>query len=178
LGEINYEAFENIHSNPPVSFSVLCNSHWIPIQVRAKLYNLIGIKTNQSEIRPGCFFNSELVKIGSNSFINYFTQFHSGYNNQGIIELGERCYIGMNVTFCTISHKLSTSEQRAGENVYQPIKVGKGVWIGANSLILPGVSIGDGSVIAAGSVVKNDCDANALYAGNPAVKKKDLSTIG
>ena len=53
----------------------------------------MGIKTQNSEIRPGCFFNSEMVNIGSNCFINYFTQFHSGYDEDGIIELGENSFI-------------------------------------------------------------------------------------
>lgn len=154
--------------------NAMANSHWIPIKIRLKLYNLMGIKTINTEIRPGCFFNSEQVHIGSNSFINYFTQFHSGYDERGKITLGERCYIGMNVNFCTISHELGDSSQRAGKNTYQPITVGNGAWIGANSVILPGVTIGEGCVISAGSIVIKDCEPNTLYAGNPAVKKKSL----
>lgn len=154
--------------------NVLASGHWIPIQIRTKLYNLMGIKTSNTEIRPGCFFNSELVEIGSNSFINYFTQFHSGYDERGKIKLEEKVYVGMNVNFCTITHELGSKEQRAGKNIYKPIKVGKGCWIGANSLILPGVTIGDGCVIAAGSVVNKDCEPNSIYAGNPATKKREL----
>jgi len=120
------------------------------------------------------FFNSELVKIGKGSFVNYFTQFHSGYDGSGMISLGERVYIGMNVNFCTISHKLGGSTQRAKENTYHPIIVGDGTWIGANAVIMPDVKIGKGCVIAAGSIVTKDCEANALYAGNPAIKKKEL----
>ncbi|WP_209548119.1 acyltransferase [Exiguobacterium sp. s128] len=154
--------------------NVLANSQWIPIQIRTKLYNWMGIRTNQSEIRPGCFFNSEFVNIGTKSFINFYSQFHSGYDERGVITLGERCYIGMNVNFCTISHELGDSSQRAGKNTYEPITVGNGTWIGANSIILPGVEIAEGCVIAAGSVVTKDCEANSLYAGNPARKIKDL----
>lgn len=134
----------------------------------------MGIKTNQSEIRPGCFFNSKWVNIGSKCFINHFTQFHSGYDERGTITLEERCFIGMNVTFCTISHELGDSSQRAAKNIYKPIKIGKGTWIGANTLILQGVTVGEGCVIAAGSVVNKDCEPNGMYAGVPAKRIKDL----
>ena len=56
----------------------------------------------------------------------------------------------------------------AGVEEYRKIQIGNGVWIGSNAVILPGVTIGDGVVIAAGSVVNRDCDANSFYAGTPA----------
>ena len=56
------------------------------------------------------------------------------------------------------------------------VKIGKGVWIGANVTILPGVTIGDGCIIAAGAVVNKNCEANSLYAGVPAVKVKTLAS--
>lgn len=154
--------------------NVLASSQWIPIQIRIKLYNLMGIKTVNTEIRPGCFFNSEFVEIGSNCFINYFTQFHSGYDKRGTITLGEKCFIGMNVNFCTISHEMGDNTQRAGENIYKPIIVGNGTWVGANSVILPGINIGEGCVISAGSVVTKNCEPNGLYAGVPAKRIKEL----
>lgn len=52
--------------------------------------------------------------------------------------------------------------------------MGTGVWIGANVTVLPEVTIGNGCVIAAGSVVTSDCEDNCLYAGNPARKKRLL----
>ena len=55
-----------------------------------------------------------------------------------------------------------------------PIDIQDGCWIGANSIILPGTIIKQGCVIAAGSVVKGECNANCLYAGIPAYKKKEL----
>lgn len=55
-----------------------------------------------------------------------------------------------------------------------PIAVGDGVWIGARSVILPGATIGDGAVIAAGAVVTGNVEPNALYGGVPAKRIKDL----
>lgn len=80
----------------------------------------------------------------------------------------------MNVCFICVNHVIGDSKQRAGKNVYSDINVGTGVWIGAKVTVLPGVTIGNGCVIAAGSVVTFDCEDNCLYAGNPARKKRLL----
>ncbi len=64
---------------------------------------------------------------------------------------------------------------RAGKTIYGSIKIGNGCWVGANAIILPGVTIGDGVVIGAGSVVTKNCDSDCLYAGIPARKIKSLS---
>ena len=74
----------------------------------------------------------------------------------------------MNVTFMNSDHDMADSERRAGMYHPKPIIVGDGCWIGANSLIMPGVTIGNGVVIAAGSVVTKDIPANEVWAGNPA----------
>ncbi|WP_407129678.1 DapH/DapD/GlmU-related protein [Citrobacter cronae] len=55
-----------------------------------------------------------------------------------------------------------------------PINIGNNVWIGAGAVIFPGVTIGDGSIVAANSVVNCDVLPNTLYAGSPAVFKKTL----
>jgi maltose O-acetyltransferase len=76
--------------------------------------------------------------------------------------------------FCTSTHEIGSRERRGGKSISIPIKVGNGCWIGARSMILPGVTIGDGCIIAAGSVVTKDCEPNGLYAGTPAKRIKDL----
>lgn len=80
----------------------------------------------------------------------------------------------MNVTFMNSDHDVADSERRAGMYHPKPIIVGGGCWIGANSLIMPGVTIGNGAVIAAGSVVTRDCGSDCLYGGVPAKKIKEL----
>ena len=92
------------------------------------------------------------------------------------IEVGERCSFGMRVTLVTSTHALGTASQRAGDLTAKPIRIGSGTWIGATATILPGVTIGDGCVIAAGAVVTRDCEAGWLYGGVPAVKIKHLDT--
>ena len=64
-------------------------------------------------------------------------------------------------------------EQRANLEP-APIHIGKNVWIGANSMVLPGVTIGDGAVIAAGAIVTKDVPANTIFGGIPAKKIKNI----
>ncbi|MGA4519583.1 acyltransferase [Solibacillus silvestris] len=150
-------------------------SYIIPSSIRKKIYTLAGLNVqNVREIRARCFFHSENVKLGNRVFINMYTQFHSGYDENAIIEIGDDTFVGMNVNFCTISHEIGDSSRRAGKDLNKGIKVGKGVWIGANAVILPGIAIEDGCIIAAGSIVTKNCKENGLYGGNPAKRIKDL----
>lgn len=80
----------------------------------------------------------------------------------------------MNVTFLNSTHQVGNFEKRAGQYTPMPITVGDGCWIGANALIMPSVTIGNGVIIAAGSVVTQNCDGNCLYGGVPAKKIKEL----
>jgi acetyltransferase-like isoleucine patch superfamily enzyme len=76
------------------------------------------------------------------------------------IEVGDNCIIGYNTTILT--HEYLIREYRLGD-----VKIGSGVMIGANSTILPGVTIGDGAVVAAGSVVNKDVAPHTFVGGNP-----------
>ena len=106
---------------------------------------------------------------------------HVGINGTTIVSrdkiiLGDNCMIGPNTIIIDHDgHDLWPVEKRwEGKGKSEPIKIGNNVWIGMNSMILKGVTIGDGTVIAAGSVIVKNCDNNSLYAGNPAKKIKKL----
>ena len=103
-------------------------------------------------------------------FANYECWFDLGAD----IVIGNKCNIAMKVTFMNSDHDVTDSERRAVMYHPKPIIVGDGCWIGANSLIMPGVTIGNGVVIAAGSVVTKDCESDCLYGGVPAKKIKEL----
>jgi maltose O-acetyltransferase len=148
----------------------LAASNFTPVFIRIMFYKLYGIDIKSKIIRSGCFFGKPRVAIGKGTFINYNCFFEA--TNKIII--GENCAIGMNVTFCNSNHKFDNPLRRAGDVQSEPIIIGNGVWIGANSTILPGVTIGDGCVIAAGSVVTKDCEPHSLYGGVPAKKIRDL----
>ena len=93
------------------------------------------------------------------------------------ITLGSRVQLAYQVTLVTGGHQIGPHECRAGSHAPQPITVEEGAWIGARALILPGVTIGAGAVVAAGSVVTKDVAPDVLVAGVPAkvVRSLDVS---
>ena len=102
------------------------------------------------------------ITIGKDVFINSGCHFQ----DQGGIEIGDGVLIGHNVVLATINHDLNPKENR--KNHYAPIKIGAHVWIGSNATILPGVTIGDYAVAAAGAVVTRDVPAMTVVGGVPA----------
>lgn len=102
------------------------------------------------------------ITVGKNVFINACCHFQ----DQGGITLGDNCLVGHNVVFATLNHGFAPEERQS--MLPAPIVVGRNVWIGSNSTILQGVTIGDNSIIAAGSVVTKDVPTNAIVAGVPA----------
>lgn len=102
------------------------------------------------------------ITIGENVFINSGCHFQ----DQGGIKIGSGTLIGHNVVLATINHDLYPQNNR--KNHYSPIKIGSNVWIGSNATILPGVTVGEWSVVAAGAVVTKDVDAYTVVGGVPA----------
>lgn len=83
------------------------------------------------------------------------------------IYIGEHTLIGPNVTLASAAHPLSPAMREKGLQYNQPIHIGRNCWIGAGAILLPGVSVGDNSVIGAGSVVTKDIPANVVAVGVP-----------
>ena len=100
--------------------------------------------------------------VGERVFINMGCKFQ----DQGGITIDEGALIGHNVVLATINHDLDPAKRQSMS--YAPIHIGKNVWIGSNSTILSGVTIGDDAVIGAGSVVTKDIPANMIAVGSPA----------
>jgi len=69
---------------------------------------------------------------------------------------------------------IGTSDKRAGVSINNPIRIEDGCWIGANVIVMPGITIGKGCIIGTGSLVTKDCPPNGLYVGVPAKRIKDL----
>jgi len=102
------------------------------------------------------------IHLGKNVFINAGCRFQ----DQGGIYIGDGTFIGHNVILATLNHDLNPNSR--ADMYPKPIHIGKRVWIGSGAIVLPGVSIGDNSVIAAGSVVTKNVPENVVYGGNPA----------
>ena len=102
------------------------------------------------------------ITVGKNVFINSGCRFQ----DQGGIFIGDGTLIGHNVVLATLNHGIAPEERH--DLFPAPIRIGKNVWIGANVTVLPGVTIGDNAVIAAGAVVTKDVPANVVAAGVPA----------
>jgi len=83
------------------------------------------------------------------------------------VTIGSRTLFGPNVQIYTATHPLNHTERAAGLEYAKPIAIGDDVWVGGSAIICPGVSIGDRSVIGAGSVVTKDIPADVFAAGNP-----------
>jgi maltose O-acetyltransferase len=88
------------------------------------------------------------------------------------VRIGKNVGIGHGVRFVTGDHDIGPSERRLGDVHGRPITVEDGAWLAAGVTVLPGVRIGRGAVVAAGSVVTRDVEDDTLVAGVPAVPKK------
>jgi Acetyltransferase (isoleucine patch superfamily) len=83
------------------------------------------------------------------------------------VYIGEHVMIAPNVTITPTGHPVDPALRKPGTQFSIPVKIGNNVWIGSNAVILPGVTIGDNSVIGAGSVVTHDIPENVIAVGNP-----------
>ena len=135
-----------------------------PEELREIMGRLIGKQVDRSFRMFPPFYTDfgKNITIGKDVFINSGCHFQ----DQGGIEIGDGALIGHNVVLATINHDLNPKENR--KNHYAAIKIGAHVWIGSNATILPGVTIGDYAVVAAGAVVTLDVPAMTVVGGVPA----------
>jgi acetyltransferase-like isoleucine patch superfamily enzyme len=150
--------------------NVVAASFLVSAQTRMRIYRRCGIEVETPKVQPGCWFFGHDVAIGPDTWIGHRCYFDSTART----EIGRSCDLGMEVMLCTSTHEPGTRQRRAGRFAPEPIAIGDGVWIGTRSMVLPGVTVGDGCVIAAGSVVSGDCEPQGLYAGVPAKRVRDL----
>lgn len=108
------------------------------------------------------------IHLGSNVFINSGCRFQ----DQGGIYIGDNVLIGHNVVLATLNHE--ENPLKRGNLIPSPINIGNDVWVASNATILPGVTIGDGAVIAAGAVVTKDVRKNTVVGGVPAKYIRDV----
>lgn len=125
----------------------------------------------ESFIEPPCHFDYGYnIKVGKNFYANY----NCVFLDCAPITIGDNTMLGPNVNLYTASHPIEYRVRDKGVEYAFPITIGSHVWIGGNTTILPGVSIGDNTVIGAGSVVTKDIPSNVVAVGNPCKVIKTL----
>lgn len=103
------------------------------------------------------------VHMGKNVYAN----FNLTLVDDGEIYIGDYTMIGPNVTIATAGHPVLPELRQEAYQFNIPVHIGKNVWIGAGVIILPGVTVGDNTVIGAGSVVTKDIPSDVVAVGNP-----------
>lgn len=120
---------------------------------RCSVYRLYGLKIGyKCAVRAGCSFQSKKVEIGNETRINYRCRFF----NDSIVKIGDNCDVAIDVKFIGNTHYIADGDRRAGDSKCFP------------------VTVGNGCIIGAGSVVTKDCEPNSVYVGNPARKIRVL----
>lgn len=110
------------------------------------------------------------ICIGQRFYANH----HCVILDAATVIIGDDVMLGPAVHIYTVTHPLQAEQRATGIEQAKPVRIGNNVWIGGQAIILPGVTIGDGAVIAAGSVVSRDIAPYTLVAGQPARWQKDL----
>jgi acetyltransferase-like isoleucine patch superfamily enzyme len=139
-------------------------------KIRDVFSELIGKKVDDTFVLiPPIYSDFGLnINIGKNVFVNHACTFM----DRGGITLEDNVLIGPKVNLITTNHPLEPTERRA--TISRPIVIKKNAWIGAAATILPGVTIGENSIIASGAVVTTDVPPNTIAGGVPAKIIKKL----
>lgn len=134
-------------------------------EIRALFSDLIGKKVDDSFLLIPPFYTTGGVdiRVGRNVFVNQNCTFY----DLGGLDIADDLMIGPNVSIITSGHPVEPFQRRTLV-VAKPIVIERNVWIGAGATIIGGVTVGESSVVAAGSVVTKDVPANTLVGGNPA----------
>ncbi len=174
LGSDLFLSFHKFSQNALRITHELNNQYHTPDEIRKLFSKLIQNDVPDSfglfpPFYTDCGIN---IKVGKNVFINACCRFQ----DQGGIEIGDGVLIGHNVTIATLNHDFHPEKR---QNITpKSVKIGKNAWIGSDSTILPGVKIGNGAIVGAGSVVTKSIPENTIVAGNPAriIRKIELNS--
>lgn len=141
-----------VHVSKPHGNPTLELGRWV------RLYQQVGLYLDTPDAT---------ISIGHGTYVNRRTEITC----QDSVTLGERCAISWDVLITDTDYHSVNGRPRTA-----PVKIGDRVWIGARATILKGVTIGDGAIVAAGSVVTSNVPAGTLVGGNPAKVLRDDAT--
>jgi maltose O-acetyltransferase len=136
-----------------------------PEAARPLLVELLGSIAPDAHIRAPLYVDyGTYITVGSGTFINY------GLTALDVapITIGNDVQMGPNVQLLTPTHPIDPEQRRNKLEAAKPIVIADNVWLGGGVIVLPGVTIGENSIVGAGSVVTRDVPANCVVVGNPA----------
>jgi maltose O-acetyltransferase len=138
---------------------------------RTLLEELLGQIGEDTAIEPPLRVDyGSHIRIGARSFVN----FGAIVLDCAAVTIGDEVQIATNVQLLTATHPLDAATRRAGPELAFPISIGDGAWLGGGVIVCPGVTIGENTVVGAGSVVVKDLPAGVLAVGNPCRPLREL----
>lgn len=155
--------------------NVIGGSHFVPRVARFVIYRMAGLEFHTPDVAAGQRIYNRNIRVGRQSVLGRASVFEGG----GLIEIGEHTMVGPEVYFVTSHHDIG-GPGASRQITSLPVIVGDRVWIGTRCTLLPGTVVGDGCVLAAGSVVTGKCEPGYLYGGVPArrIRPVDPDTVG
>lgn len=129
------------------------------------------LKDMFAEIGENCYIEPPLHSNFGGKHVHFGNSVYANFNltlvDDAHIYVGDYCMFAPNVVIATAGHPIDPELREKAYQYNLDVHIGRNVWIGAGALIMPGVTIGDNSVIGAGSVVTKDIPANVVAVGNP-----------
>ena len=144
----------------------IAGSTFVPRPLRWAIYRMCGADVRTMNVFPGLTLSGRArnLTVDDGTFVNVgcFVELVAP------VHIGRDCQLGMQVMIATSHHESDEDGRISKTPVGRPVVIGDRVWLGARATVLPGVTIADDVVIAAGAVVAGDCKESGVYAGVPA----------
>ena len=129
------------------------------------------LKEMFAEIGEGCYIEPPLHANWGGHHVHFGKYVYANFNltlvDDTHIYVGDYTMLGPNVVLATAGHPILPELREQAYQYNMPVRIGRNCWLGAGVIVLPGVTIGDNTVIGAGSVVTKDIPANVVAVGNP-----------
>lgn len=137
------------------------------------------LKEMFAEIGEDCYIEPPLHANWGGHHVHFGKRVYANFNltlvDDSHIYVGDYTMIGPNVTITTAGHPILPELREKNYQYNMPVHIGKNCWLGAGVVILPGVTIGDNTVIGAGSIVTKDIPANVVAVGNPCKVLREIN---
>lgn len=136
-----------------------------------KAYSNEYRRINAIGFRKNCYIETPFYANWRGKNVHIGDNFYSNYNlmlvDDGEITIGNYVMIAPNVILCSATHQISPNLRANNIEYNLPVRIGNRVWIGANAIMMPGVTIGDNSIIGVGSIATKEISPDVIAFGNP-----------